>query len=344
MQLGPNQSTAFQEYSLIFYGGFLIIGGVLLSGGLTKVGRAIVSKLDRKAGLGVVTAKENSGGTPELAPINGARLVVDGVSKAFGGNQALNAATLTAEAGKVTALIGPNGSGKTTMLNMICGFYTADAGVITIGDTVVSQSSPHKVARVGVARTFQTPTIPENITVMEAVASGRYSVHRASMASAVLRLPSFRRIAKADIVEAERVLELVGMSHLRNEIATSLPLGMRRMLEVARAVIAEPRVVLFDEVASGLDEDELERLADLIRVLRDAGATVVLVEHNFRLVLSLADEIVVLAQGQVIATGDAATIEHHPRVLSEYLGVKSGDEEALLEEIGAVDHQTSEVK
>ncbi|MET3956199.1 branched-chain amino acid transport system permease protein [Rhodococcus sp. OAS809] len=344
MQLGPNQSTAFQEYSLIFYGGFLIIGGVLLSGGLTKVGRAIVSKLDRKAGLGVVTAKENSGGTTELAPINGARLVVDGVSKAFGGNQALNAATLTAEAGKVTALIGPNGSGKTTMLNMICGFYTADAGVITIGDTVVSQSSPHKVARVGVARTFQTPTIPENITVLEAVASGRYSVHRASMASAVLRLPSFRRIAKADIVEAERVLELVGMSHLRNEIATSLPLGMRRMLEVARAVIAEPRVVLFDEVASGLDEDELERLADLIRVLRDAGATVVLVEHNFRLVLSLADEIVVLAQGQVIATGDAATIEHHPRVLSEYLGVKSGDEEALLEEIGAVDHQTSEVK
>ncbi len=335
MQLGPNQSTAFQEYSLIFYGGFLIIGGVLLSGGLTKVGRAIVSKLDRRAGLGVVTAKENSGGTPELAPINGARLVVDGVSKAFGGNQALNAATLTAEAGKVTALIGPNGSGKTTMLNMICGFYTADAGVITIGDTVVSQSSPHKVARVGVARTFQTPTIPENITVLEAVASGRYSVHRASMASAVLRLPSFRRIAKADIVEAERVLELVGMSHLRNQIATSLPLGMRRMLEVARAVIAEPRVVLFDEVASGLDEDELERLADLIRVLRDAGATVVLVEHNFRLVLSLADEIVVLAQGQVIATGDAATIEHHPRVLSEYLGVKFGDEDALLEEIGA---------
>jgi branched-chain amino acid transport system permease protein len=216
--------------------------------------------------------------------------------------------------------------------------------VITIGDTVVSQSSPHTVARVGVARTFQTPTIPENITVLEAVASGRYSVHRASMASAVLRLPSFRKVAKADIVEAERVLELVGMSHLRNEIATSLPLGMRRMLEVARAVIAEPRVVLFDEVASGLDEDELERLADLIRVLRDAGATVVLVEHNFRLVLSLADEIVVLAQGQVIATGDAATIEHHPRVLSEYLGVKSGDEEALLEEIGAVDHQSSEVK
>ncbi len=204
---------------------------------------------------------------------------------------------------------------------MICGFYTADAGRIVIGDTEVQKFSSHRVAREGVARTFQTPNIPENVTVLEAVASGRYMTDRASMISAILRLPSFRKVAKADIAEAERVLELVGMSHLRNEVATSLPLGMRRMLEVARAVIAEPRVLLLDEIASGMDEDELVRLSVLIQALRDAGATVLLVEHNFRLVLSLADTIVVLAQGQVIASGPPAEIEHHPRVLSEYLGV-----------------------
>lgn len=323
MQFGPNQSTAFQEYSLLFYGGFLILGGVLLSGGLTKVFRALATKLDRKSGIGAMERPEprDPNEIPVVAPISGSTLVVDGISKAFGGNQALKSATLRAEPGQVTALIGPNGSGKTTMLNMICGFYTADAGRIVIGDTEVQKFSSHRVAREGVARTFQTPNIPENVTVLEAVASGRYMTDRASMISAILRLPSFRKVAKADIAEAERVLELVGMSHLRNEVATSLPLGMRRMLEVARAVIAEPRVLLLDEIASGMDEDELVRLSVLIQALRDAGATVLLVEHNFRLVLSLADTIVVLAQGQVIASGPPAEIEHHPRVLSEYLGV-----------------------
>ncbi|MFI6433808.1 ATP-binding cassette domain-containing protein, partial [Rhodococcus oryzae] len=187
-------------------------------------------------------------------------------------------------------------------------------------------------------RTFQTPNIPEHITVLEAVASGRYSTDRVSMVATVLRLPSYRRVRAADLAEAGRALEMVGMSHLRDETATALPLGMRRLLEVARSVVAKPRVLLLDEVASGLDENEVARLADLIRDLRDAGATVVLVEHNFRLVLELANRIVVLAQGAVIADGSPAEIEQNPRVLSEYLGVSVeetgartiADEEAAL--------------
>lgn len=336
MQLGPNQSTTFQEYSLVFYGAFLIAGGVLLSGGLAKVFTGLAARLDRGAGIDVAgqPSPRDPSFVPHVEPIAGETLTVGGISKAFGGNQALKQATLRAEAGKVTALIGPNGSGKTTMLNMVCGFYTADEGRISIGDTEVQKLTPHRVARVGVARTFQTPNLPANVTVLEAVASGRYTTNRASMFSAVLRLPGFRKVANEDVAEAERVLDLVGMSHLRTEVATSLPLGMRRMLEVARAVIAGPKVLLLDEIASGMDEDELARLVVLIRALRDAGATVLLVEHNFRLVLSLADTIVVLAQGQVIASGTPTEIEHHPRVLSEYLGVNpDGGAAAELERV-----------
>ncbi|GAA4485494.1 branched-chain amino acid ABC transporter ATP-binding protein/permease [Rhodococcus olei] len=340
MQLGPNQSADFQEYALVFYGGFLIVGGVLLSGGLAKLAKAGLARLDRAAGLTGAREAEPDAPRQAVDPMAGQPLVVDGISKAFGGNQALSNVQLRAEPGEVTALIGPNGSGKTTTLNMICGFYKPDSGRILIGDSEVQGLSPDRVARVGVARTFQTPNVPEHVTVLEAVASGRYSTDRASMFSTVLRLPRFRKVRAADIAEAERALAMVGMSHLANETATALPLGMRRLLEVARSVVAKPGVLLLDEVASGLDEDEVERLADLIRDLRDAGATVVLVEHNFRLVLSLANRIVVLAQGTVIADGSPAEIEQNPRVLSEYLGVSVeetgartiADEEAAISE------------
>lgn len=329
MQLGPNQASDFQEYALVFYGGFLIVGGVLLSGGLAKLGRAALTRLDRAAGLtGANTVAAGEGARPAPASLAGQRLTVEGISKAFGGNQALAEVRFDAEPGRVTALIGPNGSGKTTTLNMVCGFYKPDEGRILVGENEIQGLSPDRVARVGVARTFQTPNIPEHVTVLEAVASGRYSIDRASMFSTVLRLPRFRRVRAADRAEAVRALEMVGMAHLADETATALPLGMRRLLEVARSVVASPGVLLLDEVASGLDEDEVARLADLIRGLRDAGATVVLVEHNFRLVLDLADRVVVLAQGAVIADGSPAEIEQNPRVLGEYLGVVAGPDGA----------------
>ncbi|WP_262401470.1 ABC transporter ATP-binding protein [Actinomadura sp. CNU-125] len=245
---------------------------------------------------------------------------MDGVSKSFGGNRALDGVSFRAEPGRVTALIGPNGSGKTTLLNMVCGFYRIDSGRVLLDDARLHGSASHRVARAGVARTFQTPGVPDGVTVLEAVAAGRYSADRASVPSAVLRLPRFRRVRRADTAEAERMLALVGMAELRDEPASSLPLGMRRLLEVARSLVASPGVLLLDEAASGLDEDEVERLAELIRRIRRAGGTVVLVEHNFRLVLDLADDIVVLAHGQVIAHGPPAEIETNPRVLGEYLG------------------------
>jgi branched-chain amino acid transport system permease protein len=316
LQLGPLQSTEFEQYALIVYGLLLLVCGVLLSTGIA----GIVGRLRRRVERRWLTPESPPPYEGTLLPdLDGARLSVDGLSKSFGGLVALDGVTLEARPGEVTALIGPNGSGKTTMLNMICGYYRADAGEIRLDD-VVSPRAPFQVARAGVARTFQTPSIPTGITVAEAVRSGRYATEHTSFASAVLRLPGYRRARARDLEEAARVLTLVGLQDLAHEDATSLPLGTRRLLEVARSLISRPRVLLLDEVASGLDEDEVDRLGELIRTLRAAGVTVVLVEHNFRLVLALADRIHVLARGAILATGTPAEIERHPDVLREYLG------------------------
>ena len=322
LQFALNSSREFQEYSLIFTGAFLIVGGVLLTGGLAGLFRSVVRRLDARAAAAAPPAAVEQVEV-DLQGFAGQRLEITDVEKSFGGNRALRSVSFTAEPGKVTALIGPNGSGKTTLLNMVCGFYKTDSGTITLDGKPLHGSSPAEVARAGVARTFQTPNIPEGISVFEVVASGRYTSSRASLLSAVLRLPSYRRTRKGDVVEAERVLQLVGLADLRDAEAVSLPLGQRRMLEVARSLISRPGVLLLDEVASGLDEHEVERLSEVIRKVANAGGTVVLVEHNFQLVLALADTIVALAHGEVMAQGTPDEIATNARVLGEYLGVEA---------------------
>jgi branched-chain amino acid transport system permease protein len=320
LQFGMNQSTNFSQFGLIISGAFLLIGGVAFTGGLSGLLRSLVRKAD-------TAARVKTGVQPvEAAPaviekLDGALLRTEGVSKAFGGNQALSKVSIDAAPGAVTAIIGPNGSGKTTLLNMISGFYKTDAGTIELDGKSIQGLSAYRVARAGVSRTFQTPNIPEKLTVFEAVEAGRYAKERPSVFASFLRLPSFWRARRDNRVAAERALALVGLSAQRDEPADSLPLGNRRLLEVARSLAASPKVVLLDEVASGLDEDELEVLENLVKRLRDAGMTVILVEHNFQLVLRLADDIYVLAQGAVMAHGTPDQIESNPRVMEEYLGV-----------------------
>ncbi|GAA3663948.1 branched-chain amino acid ABC transporter ATP-binding protein/permease [Nocardioides ginsengisoli] len=328
LQFGLNQSTEFQKYSLVVTGAFLIIGGVLLTGGLTGLARSLWRKAVGEDPAVSASAPADAAAAEDVPAVPGKVLRVEGVAKAFGGNQALKGVDLVASPGRVTALIGPNGSGKTTLLNMICGFYRTDAGVIALDDKQLQRMGPDAVARTGVARTFQTPNIPEGITVREAVMAGRYAGHRATVLEAVLRLPRYRKVRKGDLAEADRVLDLVGIRHLENAEATALPLGQRRLLEVARCLISNPGVLLLDETASGLDEDEVERLAEVIRRVRDAGGTVVLVEHNFQLVLSLADEIVALAHGELMAKGTPEEIQNNERVMSEYLGIDPDAPEA----------------
>lgn len=318
LQFGLHAASDFRQYSLLATGAFLIIGGVLLTGGLIGLARYLWGR------WGVRPAAEQSvpgGAAPRMPALRGTRLEVRGVVKSFGGNRALDGVDLVAEPGRVTALIGPNGSGKTTLLNMICGFYRTDAGSISLGGKDLHGRAPYSVARAGVARTFQTPNIPVGITVLEAVAAGRYSTRHTTVLEAILRLPRHRRVSREDAEEARLMLELVGIRHLEHSQADALPLGQRRLLEVARSLVGRPGVLLLDEVASGLDEDEIGQLVDVIGRVRDAGGTVVLVEHNFQLVLSVADEIFALAHGQLMARGTPKEIENDSRVMSEYLGI-----------------------
>jgi len=321
LELGPLHTASFQKYSDVVYGVFLIAFGVLLSQGLAGIGRYALARWARRS-RPVVTAPA---GRAERRPLDvtlpGEPLVVSHVTKRFGGLLALDDVSLDAAPGRVTSIIGPNGSGKTTLLNMISGFYTLSDGTISVGDRAISGQAPHKIARRGVARTFQTPIIPKDLSVLQAVATGRYRTAYSSMPATILRLPSFRRATRADTDEARRILSVLGIGYLENEAAVDQPLGIRRLIEVARVLIAQPRVVLFDEIASGLDDHEVEDLAYVIDQLRVAGATVLLVEHNFKLVLELSDEIHVLANGRLVASGPPDEIASHPAVLQEYLGI-----------------------
>jgi branched-chain amino acid transport system permease protein len=329
LQLGPLRVTSFQQYSDAVDGAFLVLFGVLLSGGLSGICRSWLSR--RRPGAKEVVAAPLAGRRALRAALKGATLEVDSVAKRFGGNTALSGVSLRAEPGRVTALIGPNGSGKTTLLNVICGFYSLDSGRISVGSTPINGRRPHQVARAGVVRTFQTPLIPRGLSVAETVATGRYAMAYSAMPAAVLRLPAHRRGLRADARAVDEALAVAGISHLADEDALSQPLGIRRLIEVARAVVADPRVVLFDEIASGLDDDEVADLSAVMRELAAAGTTVVLVEHNFGLVLEVADEIYVLANGAVVASGPPAEIAAHPAVLQEYLGIS---EDALNPVLG----------
>ena len=319
MQLGPLQVGAFGQYAFIAYGLFLIVAGVLLQRGIAGLLRTLADRI-RARRAPVVVAKVDASDRPiELSPMHGERLVIQGVSKAFGGVSALNGVSFTVEPGEIVALIGPNGSGKTTLLNVISGYYKADAGAISIGGREVAGSRPHAIARARVARTFQTPNVAD-LSVRQTIASARTELDRVSLIETMLRLPRYRRAVKRDAEVVAELLDAVGLTPAADQPASSLPLGTRRLLELARSLSAQPALLLLDEVASGLDDDEIEELSRVVRAIRSAGGSILLVEHNFALVRSLADRVAVLSRGALITIESPESVAHHPEVLEHYLG------------------------
>ncbi|MCG2621221.1 ATP-binding cassette domain-containing protein [Arthrobacter sp. I2-34] len=318
LQLGPARLSVFDTYAEVAYGVLLIVGGVLLSMGIAGIGHRFMNRLLAAARHDADAAPE-AVAKPEFAALNGKQLEVSGVVVRFGGFTALDGVSMQAKPGEITALIGPNGSGKTTLLNAISGLIVPKDGEVSLDGTVFN-GDPKLAAGSGIARTFQTPLIPSTLTVHEVAASGRLLRGKTTFVETVLRLPRYRRARIADRIAAGDALAAVGISSLADAQASTLPLGTRRLLEFARAIANEPSVLLLDEVASGLDENELKELAALIRGARDAGATVVLVEHNFELVRQISDHVVVLAEGKIIAQGDAGTIASDERVVNLYLG------------------------
>jgi len=349
LQVGPMQTAGFAEYALVAYGAFLIIGGVLLPGGAAGLARSIWARIrsydpgptdTQTSGVSVQPPAANA--SLDIDPIVGKSLRVSGLVRTFGGVRALDDVTITAEPGRVTGLIGGNGSGKTTMLNIVSGFYRPTSGAIELDGRPLGRTSPHKVARLGVARTFQTPLIPRNLTTLEVLSTARYARHYSSLLSAVLRLPGYRRQARKDRERGMTVLRVLGITHLADVQADSLPLGSRRVVEMARALVAEPAVLLLDEPASGLDGEEVEGLARVVRSIAELGTTVILVEHNFELICRVSDQVHVLEFGKLIASGTPEHIQDDPAVQRSYLGEDleaaqetSSDEEPALELVEA---------
>lgn len=255
--------------------------------------------------------------------MNDAVMDVTGVSKRFGGLQALQDLSFSVRRGSITAVIGPNGAGKTTLINVMSGFVRPDTGLIAINGTRLTGARSHEFAPRGVARTFQTAQMFHSMTVIENVLAGCHCRGRAGLCSAALRLPTQRREERRLMDEARRYLDMVGLSAYADRPSGSLPIGLQRLLEIARALATRPQVLLLDEPAAGLNTQETRALGELIRDIQGQGVTILIVEHDMELVMEISEEILVLNFGKRIAWGTPEAIQADQDVIAVYLGPDS---------------------
>jgi ABC-type branched-subunit amino acid transport system ATPase component/ABC-type branched-subunit amino acid transport system permease subunit len=249
-------------------------------------------------------------------------LEVNNVTKLFGSLRAVDDVSFTVEAGSITALIGPNGAGKTTLFNLIGGYQPLNQGTILYNKRPIHELIPNEIAELGIGRTFQNLQLFDNMTVLENVMCGRHRLHAAGIAQISAGLPQARRDEENAVDAARRCLEFVGLRGADDLSAAELSFGHMRLVEIARALALEPEMLLMDEPASGLNDTETEQLAELILEISAVGITVLLVEHDMRLVMGLADKVVVMHHGQKIADGPPDQVRRSDEVIAAYLGTE----------------------
>ncbi len=252
-------------------------------------------------------------------------LLLDGVTRSFGGIDAVRAVDLRVEADTVHALIGPNGSGKTTLVNLVTGFYKPDMGRVVLGGSAITGWRPHRCNGVGLARTFQSCQIWRRMTVLENVMVGAHTRTRGGLLVSALVPVWLRPWERRLRARALGLLAFVGLADRAHELAGALPFAAQRSLEIARALAADPDVLILDEPASGMHPGEVQNVIALIARVRSAGITVMLIEHHMEVVTELADRVTVLNDGEVIAEGTPAEVAENPLVISAYLGEESED-------------------
>ncbi|MCX7590956.1 MAG: ABC transporter ATP-binding protein [Kiritimatiellae bacterium] len=247
-------------------------------------------------------------------------LEIDKITHRFGGLLALDRVSFAVRPGQIKAVIGPNGAGKTTLFNVVSGILRPTAGEIRLNGGRINGLPPHRIAALGVARTFQNLSLFPRMTVIENVMLGRHCRSKGEMLACALSTTRQRNEEKTIRERAAAYLDFVGLSALADIPVGALPFGSRRMVELARALASEPTLLLLDEPGSGLNTREKDDLGELIARIRERGVTVLLVEHDMSLVMDISDEIVVLDHGSLIAEGKPGAIRTDPRVISVYLG------------------------
>ncbi|MET3695705.1 amino acid/amide ABC transporter ATP-binding protein 1 (HAAT family) [Bacillus oleivorans] len=256
-------------------------------------------------------------------------LDVKNVTKRFGGVVANKDVTFSIEAGHINGLIGPNGAGKSTMFNMISNVFPPSAGEIWFEGKRIDILPAFKMASLGISRTFQNIQVFKNMTVLENVMIGLHTRTSAGMLSAALKLPKTKKEENFTYDKAMEHLLFAGLHEIADTFADSLPLGKLRILELARALATEPKLLLLDEIAAGLNHQETVEMGKLIQSIRDRNITILVVEHDMDLVMSICDKVIVLDQGEMIAEGTPKEVQNNERVIEAYLGT-SDDEEVSV--------------
>ena len=250
-----------------------------------------------------------------------ALLEVNNVSKVFGGLSAVTNLKMNIEAGELIGLIGPNGAGKTTIFNLFTGVYPTTSGEIIFDGHKLAGKKPSAINRLGMARTFQNIRLFSDLSVLDNVRVAYHSHVKYSLASAILRSGGFYREEDEMAEKAERLLKIFNLDHKKDEIAKNLPYGEQRRLEIARAMASQPKFLLLDEPAAGMNPQETAELMNLIRWIRDEfKLTILLIEHDMSLVIGCCERIYVLEYGRIIAQGDPEAIKTNPKVIEAYLG------------------------
>ena len=320
----PELLTSLADYRLILYGGLLMCSIYWLPAGVVGAFRSKGSGEPAEDRPPTRDAPAASPGLDRDGDRDGSTMLlqVEGVSLSFGGVAALADVSVTIPAHGIHAVIGPNGAGKTTLLNALSGYYAPDAGAIRLGGQEIAGRPPYAIARRGVARTFQTAQVFGDLSVLENVAVGIAGPRLGGVVPALLGLPTTRRKEVETRRSALKLLELAGLADWADRPADALPAGLRRRLEIVRALARRPRFLLLDEPAAGLSPTEVKDLdAHLTALAQGGGPAIVLVEHHMDLVMAVSDRISVLDYGRVIASGTPEAVRSHPAVIEAYLGV-----------------------